>query len=411
MASTIPLITVNPSCPAESTQSNPYRLLYRGALSLPDSHILLDGLTFAACLDSPSKHTQLIQNPLALALESMRGRPSLRLMGIVKLDDDNLWLDESGGIEMDIHPRATLTRIYFENIFCLTPFASTSKSTSVIPDASDIGIKVALGDADGPDTTEIIIFARLPTPDTSTNINLVVARVAPRPPPPLRLPRPDDPTPRQPPLFFGSNATGAAKRELKRMPSTGLIVPGRELKRRSGVRLGDEKRGKKGVDAVFKIPELPLLIAKGKGKMKQIDGEGDVFGGWEMDMGLGVVNRKVENKGKRKRGTQDNEVEDNAEALEMERRNKNAIKKCALNQLSNPKDPSVAAMDKSHPDFKELFGWVYRGVGFALRAQMKIQLVDATLVDHLVKMHVAMYVGGQGGTYKTPEVVSRPNQA
>lgn len=43
-----------------------------------------------------------------------------------------------------------------------------------------------------------------------------------------------------------------------------------------------------------------------------------------------------------------------------------AIKKCALNQLSNPKDPSVAAMDKSHPDFKELFGWVYRGVGFAL---------------------------------------------
>lgn len=91
----------------------------------------------------------------------------------------------------------------------------------------------------------------------------------------------------------------------------------------SGVRLGDEKRGKKGVDAVFKIPELPLLIAKGKGKMKQIDGEGDVFGGWEMDMGLGVVNRKVENKGKRKRGTQDNEVEDNAEALEMERRNKN----------------------------------------------------------------------------------------
>lgn len=48
---------------------------------------------------------------------------------------------------------------------------------------------------------------------------------------------------------------------------------------------------------------------------------------------------------------------------------------------------------------------------FIQRAQMKIQLVDATLVDHLVKMHVAMYVGGQGGTYKTPEVVSRPNQA
>jgi len=67
---------------------------------LPDSHILLDGLTFAARLDSPSKHSHLLENSLALALESMRGRPSLRFMGVVKLHDDKLWLDESGGIEM-----------------------------------------------------------------------------------------------------------------------------------------------------------------------------------------------------------------------------------------------------------------------------------------------------------------------
>lgn len=97
MASTVPLLLVtNPT--TEST--NAFRLLYRGALSLPDSHILLDGLTFAARLDSPSKHTQLLQNPLALALESMRGRPNLRFIGVVQLDDDNLWLDQSGGIEM-----------------------------------------------------------------------------------------------------------------------------------------------------------------------------------------------------------------------------------------------------------------------------------------------------------------------
>lgn len=103
MASTDPLTpaaTPTPPRITEPTHANAYRLLYRGALSLPDSHILLDGLTFAARLDSPSKHTQLLQNPLALALESMRGRPSLRFRGVVKLDDDNLWLDESGGIEM-----------------------------------------------------------------------------------------------------------------------------------------------------------------------------------------------------------------------------------------------------------------------------------------------------------------------
>jgi hypothetical protein len=133
------------------------------------------------------------------------------------------------------------------------------------------------------------------------------------------------------------------------MPSAGPNVPGRELKRvtsvlnlgakrqklttngsgsilsdlGSGVRLGDEKRGKKGMDAVFKIPEVPLPVMKGKGKARQMDREGDVFGGVEMDMGVGVVNGKVENKGKRKRGTQDNEIDDNAEAVEMERTNKN----------------------------------------------------------------------------------------
>ena len=77
-----------------------YRLLYRGALSLPDSLLLLDGLTFAVRLDSPSKHNafNLLQNPLALALESMRGRPSLRFLGTAFLRD--VWMDESGGVEM-----------------------------------------------------------------------------------------------------------------------------------------------------------------------------------------------------------------------------------------------------------------------------------------------------------------------
>ncbi len=72
-----------------------YRLLYRGALSLPDSHLLLDGLTFAAILH-PTPSPALLQNPLALALESMRGRPSLRFIGVTSIHD--IWLDDSGGV-------------------------------------------------------------------------------------------------------------------------------------------------------------------------------------------------------------------------------------------------------------------------------------------------------------------------
>ena len=99
MTSSAPPIAATNSTPPK-TNSSPYRLLYRGALSLPDSHLLLDGLTFVAKLETLSKNNHLLENPLALALESMRGRPSLRLMGVVQLKDDSLWLDESGGIEL-----------------------------------------------------------------------------------------------------------------------------------------------------------------------------------------------------------------------------------------------------------------------------------------------------------------------
>lgn len=102
MTSSAPLIAATNSTPPKTNEPNSstYRLLYRGTLSLPDSHLLLDGLTFVAKLETPSKNNHLLENPLALALESMRGRPSLRFMGVVQLNDDNLWLDDSGGIEL-----------------------------------------------------------------------------------------------------------------------------------------------------------------------------------------------------------------------------------------------------------------------------------------------------------------------
>jgi len=104
--------------PASATKGNTLtpkssasRLLYRGALSLPDSFLLLDGLTFTAHLgvsdlednhkhsaSKPKLDLNLLQSPLALALESMRGRPSLRFLGTVKLRD--LYLDEAGDVEM-----------------------------------------------------------------------------------------------------------------------------------------------------------------------------------------------------------------------------------------------------------------------------------------------------------------------
>ena len=77
--------TPNPSQPNKTIQrvlrAMTPRLLYRGSLSLPDSLLRLDGLTFTT-----SSTSTLLKNPLALALESMRGRPCLRFLGLCVLD-------------------------------------------------------------------------------------------------------------------------------------------------------------------------------------------------------------------------------------------------------------------------------------------------------------------------------------
>lgn len=63
-----------------------HRLLFRGALSVPDSRLLLEGLSFTTPIDNTrSPGINLLKNPLALALESMRGR-TLALSGITKVN-------------------------------------------------------------------------------------------------------------------------------------------------------------------------------------------------------------------------------------------------------------------------------------------------------------------------------------
>ncbi|KAJ7721468.1 hypothetical protein B0H16DRAFT_1602458 [Mycena metata] len=323
---------INPTPPRPAGQ---YRLLHRGALSLPDSHLLLDGLTFVARLEHPSSGGHnLLENPLALALESMRKRPSLRWMGPTKLAD--IYMDETGGISMDIHPNATLTRIYFENTFCLDS-------------SHDIGIKVALGDSDGPDMTQMIIFAR---PQATGELQLIVARITPAPPPPslLRLPRPDDPTPRRPPIRFDrSSSVGSNPLVRKRTASMANLG--------SSVRLDS---------ASFKVPDVPRNSVK-----REEDLDDDVFG-------------QVENKGKRK-------AESDAEN-QMEKANKTIIKQSAMHLLPIP---------KAHPEYKEVYGAVYRGVLFALRGEVKRSAVDLKSVERFVKIHVNMYVPSEARKNKS----------
>ena len=85
------------------------------------------------------------------------------------------------------------------------------------------------------------------------------------------------------------------------------------------------------------------------------------------------------------------------------------VKKAAVKALA------ARGLPKEHPEFKELFGWVTRGVGFALVAftinlmqrdpsdlfpkRRKIKTVKTSLeeVERLVDSHVTMYFDGFGG--------------
>ncbi|KAJ8077410.1 hypothetical protein AAF712_007484 [Marasmius tenuissimus] len=361
-----------------SPSKGPHRLLYRGALSLPDSHLLLDGITFSARLDAEHK---LLDNPLALALESMRRRPALRFLGTANLKE--VYMDASGQISMDIHPDAMLSRIYFETMFCL-PCTSTEQ----------LGVRVALGDTTGPETTEIVIYIReSPSEANANQAELAVARILPVPP--ARLSRPDDPTPRKPP----THPMGRS-RELRRLPSSNLSsstrpgIPPSTL----AASLGSDVRVGKA-QPEFKVPLLPAKVkpksSKEKGKAKAPETSDDVFGSATTTGSKSV---------KRKRSTE-NESQVKAAETEtpIERENKNVIKRATVHQLA------AASITKAHPEWKELFNNIYRGTGYALRSEMKTRPVGQETIDRLVAMHVGMYAEGHTGgrSEESPAAIER----
>lgn len=194
--------------------------------------------------------------------------------------------------------------------------------------------------ADGPETTQIAVYAQVkscdePSQDKTPTIQLRVGRLTLRPPQkPVRLPRPDDPIPRKPPIAFGRvDSRGTLKPgELKRAASGTLALNGGVKRPKlvgggsvsnlgSGVRLAPTASS----SDVFKVPELPkqaVKQAKGNDKEKE-----DVFGG------VSEVGRLqgADAKGKRKADELDDLLELEEEEIDggaLERANKNVSLPC-----------------------------------------------------------------------------------
>ncbi|KAK0200348.1 hypothetical protein DFS33DRAFT_1396399 [Desarmillaria ectypa] len=236
------------------------RLVYRGSLALPDSHVTLDGIAFSAMLTA---QTTLLQNPLALALESLRGI-AIRFVAVISLADVYYDVNAAPRIVLDIHPQAVLSTVYFQNIFCLRP-----EQTHLI------GVQVALGDTDA---TDIVIYA---SSIENNTLQLLAARITP---PPVVLPRPDDPTPRKPPPL--------------------LYAKGRDLF---------------PPKPQFKVPAIPAKTLKRK--PSQVEPE------------VGPT---------------------------IERNNKDTVKGIVSRSIP------THLLPKTHPEYKEVFNWIYRGVCFAM---------------------------------------------
>lgn len=264
------------------------RLVYRGSLSLPDSNLVLDGLTFSALVTAQAT---LLHNPLALALESLRGIP-LRFISVVSLADIYFDAKASPPIVLDVHPNAILSHTYFTGLFCL------DKDNGL-----DVGVRVALGDTDA---TNIVLYASKSADDI---IQLSAARIVPAPPLQV-LPRPDDPIPRKPPPVLS-------------LKGKDLFPP------RPPLNTASSSSSLKRSHSEFKVPADPLPS--------------------------------------------------------LERRNKDLIRAIVTKSITLP---------KNNPDYKETFQMIYRGVMFALRAQMKVKDLSEADIGRLARVHVGMYIDG-----------------
>ncbi|EJT96933.1 hypothetical protein DACRYDRAFT_112273 [Dacryopinax primogenitus] len=338
-----------------------HRLLWRGALSHPFTQ--LDGVAFIAHLpqstESPSTtptHSKLgaLDTPTALALETLRGRPSLPVLGTWKGE-----VDVEQGIRIHINPSCHLTVAYFTRLFSTPPLSPTSQHTPCL--------RISLSSCTPSAEDELLLF---PSPLPSGNIEILVARPRPSLPKAKRLvPRPDDPLPRR---IQDLRGLDLQERGIKRTSSNGPEalddVFSATAKRR---RISDEPPTKP--DRPFERRKSGKLDKLGK---ENLDQEAD-------------------------RSMPPPLVPPNSEPSSTEEQNKALIKKHIVTSLAN------AGCGRAHADFKDCFSIVNRGVSFALvrfflsvlqqplksekRKHLKRRKLDRDEVVRLVGAHVGMY--------------------
>ncbi|CAE7226754.1 unnamed protein product [Rhizoctonia solani] len=401
--------------PAPSTLGSleiQHRLLYRGALSAPGSAILLEGIQFIARL--PGIVPPLLAAPLPLALESMRGRPALKLLGTMKLTPDTARLDTEIDVRLHIHPQAYVTHGYFQRVLALGAEYIPERPLlrfphphpHIDPRITSTAIRIGLGE------DVIVVYGRLQAEEHARvergqgigKLELVAARlldpssqsddsdddeemdpsaVFAVPQTVVRAPRPDDPLPREPPtraiLKRTESTVGGFRRTASVVGAKRSLAFGRVRSEVVVRGLGEQ------IDTPLSKPtkaKEPTSSAKGKsrgkGKPKAEDAD-DPFSEVDASAVLPKMMARVKSE---------------SAAVSVgggeEATNKALVKRLAQSALE------TYGIDRDDPGFKEVFGYVTRGVGFAFRNKMKCEKIGKDELRKMVVRHVEMYVGGNG---------------
>ncbi|KAL7415710.1 hypothetical protein BDY24DRAFT_267690 [Mrakia frigida] len=422
---------------------------------------------FSTTIPSPSpfpltSETDLL---LSLALESLKGRPSIRYRGLVRIGVAEVekeagekvegTVEGEGGVRLYTDPRCPLVLNFLRRqlLLLLSPSSSSNPSPLDASGRTTHGILIGLGD-ESVESSNLIIYA-LSSPSSSSNtlqpqpMTLHLGRYNPSPPTPLPggkvPPRPDDPAPRRPPFAVSGKSRSFGREREKRksvgggekekekekekskrtkpnpMEKTtgGMAVGSGSSSRRSGsgtreleepekgrgeeeeerdvfgsrrsesksASAGPSEGGKKRVSSVgelggsvkeevdVEVEELGLGVGVGAGGEEKVgNGKGKEKDGGSAAAAAAVVTASGGAGGGRKKATS------------QETHNKAHIKTAAIQALLERE------ITKDDPEFKELWNWVVRGSGFALRNQISTKIITALEVQRVVGAHLELYL-------------------
>ncbi|KAG9008457.1 ASTRA complex subunit [Tulasnella sp. 427] len=408
----------NPT-PTSSRHSQTPRLLYTGSLALGDQNVgvSLDGICFVAHAP-PTSPTAFLSSPLPLALEMMRGRPSLRVLSIIPLATVQARFDDTADVRLYWRPDAYFAHEFFiKSLWKAGGWDSEGRSNQCL--------KVALGDEGISEEDEIIIYGQSLTLPSA--VRFCVTRLLPQSSM-RRLPRPDDPRPRQPPAVFASPGRKGNKRMLRahspekedeRFRKKGRILSN------SGVSASQMKRARTTSALPFKGGSLPsfslAMSRKGSnlgppsGSSSQLSSrqnsreglsrthsrtssvssvmldDDDVFKAPEPVSATrelfprAPLRRTDTSSSLTSLLTPQETLMVTVDPSELEQLNKNVIKKSAKDIMIKRGYPL------EDPEHREIWNWVQRGVAFAMRKSIQSVRVERSQVQALVTKHLDMY--------------------